>query len=55
METSRDQTIIHSLVEIADNLVENFDVVDLLDELDGSVRQRARGVRRRRHARVPFR
>ena len=33
METSRDQTIIHSLVEIADNLVEDFDVVDLLTSL----------------------
>jgi GAF domain-containing protein len=33
VETSRDQTIIHSLVEIADNLVDNFDVVDLLTSL----------------------
>ena len=33
METTRDQTIIHSLVEIADNLVESFDVVELLTGL----------------------
>lgn len=33
METSRDQMIIDSLIEIADNLVDNFDVVDLLTGL----------------------
>jgi transcriptional regulator with GAF, ATPase, and Fis domain len=33
VNTSRDQTIIHSFVEIADNLVDNFDVVELLTGL----------------------
>ena len=33
MNPSRDQTIIHSFVEIADNLVDNFDVVELLTGL----------------------
>ena len=33
METSRDQNIIHYLVDIADNLVEDFDVVELLTGL----------------------
>ncbi len=33
METSRDETIIHSLVDIADNLVDNFDIVELLTGL----------------------
>ncbi len=33
METSRDRAIIHSLVEIADNLVDQFDVVELLTGL----------------------
>jgi hypothetical protein len=35
METSREQAIIRALVEMADNLVENFDVVDLLTSLAG--------------------
>jgi GAF domain-containing protein len=30
VETSRDQEIVHSLVEIADNLIDDFDVVELL-------------------------
>ncbi len=33
METSRDQEIVHSLVEIADNLIDDFDVVELLTGL----------------------
>ena len=33
METSRDQTIVDSLVAMADNLVTDFDVVDLLTSL----------------------
>jgi transcriptional regulator with GAF, ATPase, and Fis domain len=33
VETSRDQSIIHYLVDIADNLVDNFDVVELLTDL----------------------
>ena len=33
VETSRDQNIIHYLVDIADNLVEDFDVVELLTGL----------------------
>lgn len=33
METSRDQKIVQSLVEIADNLIDDFDVVELLTVL----------------------
>jgi GAF domain-containing protein len=33
VEKSREQLIIHSLVEMADNLVDNFDIVDLLTGL----------------------
>jgi ANTAR domain/GAF domain len=33
METTRDQSIVEFLVDIADNLVEDFDVVDLLTKL----------------------
>jgi GAF domain-containing protein len=33
VETSRDEAIIHSLVDIADNLVDDFDVVELLTGL----------------------
>ena len=33
METSRDQEIVHSLVEIADNLIDDFDIVELLTGL----------------------
>jgi transcriptional regulator with GAF, ATPase, and Fis domain len=33
VKTSRDQSIIHYLVDIADNLVDNFDVVELLTGL----------------------
>jgi GAF domain-containing protein len=33
VETSRDQEIVHSLVEIADNLTDDFDVVELLTAL----------------------
>jgi GAF domain-containing protein len=33
VETSRDQAIVQSLIDIADNLVDNFDVVDLLTGL----------------------
>ncbi len=33
METTRDQSIVKTLVEIADNLVDDFDIVELLTEL----------------------
>ncbi len=33
METSRHQDIVHTLVELADTLVDDFDIVDLLTEL----------------------